>query len=89
LEKHKTDIISKNFDIINFVVSLIIKAVAIPFLSNQPHQPIRHKKVTLPTSCKTSEFFEKSPLSGAGKHPDFQGQVDRGNFTLSPSENRT
>ncbi len=22
--------------------------------------------------CKTSEFFEKSPLSGAEKHPDFQ-----------------
>ncbi len=22
--------------------------------------------------CKTSEFFEKSPLSEAGKHPDFQ-----------------
>ena len=25
-----------------------------------------------PTNCKMSEFFEKSPLSGAGKHPDFQ-----------------
>ena len=35
------------------------------------------------------EFFEKSSLSGVKKHPDFQGQVDRGNFTLSPSENRT
>jgi len=23
-------------------------------------------------NCKTSEFFEKSPLSGAGKHPNFQ-----------------
>ena len=23
-------------------------------------------------SCKTSEFFEKSPLSEAAKHPDFQ-----------------
>jgi len=23
-------------------------------------------------SCKISEFFEKSPLSEAGKHPDFQ-----------------
>ena len=23
-------------------------------------------------SCKMPEFFEKSPLSGAGKHPDFQ-----------------
>jgi len=23
-------------------------------------------------SCKTSEFFEKSPLSGAEKYPDFQ-----------------
>jgi hypothetical protein len=23
-------------------------------------------------SCKTSEFFKKSPLSGAEKHPDFQ-----------------
>jgi len=31
---------SKNFDIINFVVSLIIKAVVIPFLSNQSHQLI-------------------------------------------------
>ncbi len=27
---------------------------------------------TAPTSCKTPEFFEKSPLSGAGKHSDFQ-----------------
>jgi len=41
------------------------------------------------TSCKIPEFFEKSPLSGAKKHPDFQGQVDRGNFTFSLSENRT
>jgi len=31
-----------------------------------------HKKGTFPTSYKTSEFFEKSPLSEAGKHPDFQ-----------------
>ena len=23
-------------------------------------------------SCKMPEFFEKSPLSGAGKHRDFQ-----------------
>jgi len=29
-------------------------------------------KVTLPMSYKTSEFLEKSPLSGAEKHPDFQ-----------------
>ncbi len=26
-------------------------------------------------SCKMPEFFEKSPLSGAGKHPDFQVTV--------------
>jgi hypothetical protein len=32
---------SKNLDIINFVVSLIIKAVVTPFLSNQSHQLIR------------------------------------------------
>ncbi len=63
---------SKNLDIINFVVSLIIKAVVIPFLSNQSHQPISRTKYTLPTSYKTSAFFEKSHLSGAGKHPDFQ-----------------
>jgi hypothetical protein len=31
---------------------------------------------------KMSEFLEKLLLSGAVKHPDFQGQVDRGNFTL-------
>jgi len=30
----------------------------------------------------------KPPLSKAKKHPDFQEQVDQGNFTLSPSENR-
>jgi len=34
LEEHKIDIMSKNLDIINFVVSLIIKAVVIPFLSD-------------------------------------------------------
>jgi hypothetical protein len=29
-------------------------------------------KVTLSTSCKMPEFFEKSPLSGAVKHHNFQ-----------------
>jgi len=33
--------------------------------------PAHRTKSTLPTSFKTPEFFEKSPLSGAGKHPDF------------------
>jgi hypothetical protein len=32
-----------------------------------------HTKGTLPTSGKISEFFEKSPLSEAEKHPDFPG----------------
>ena len=59
LEEHKTDIMSKYLDAINFVVSLIIKAVVIPFLSNQSHQPIGRTKYTLPTSCKMSEFFDK------------------------------
>jgi len=63
---------NKNLDIINFALSLIIKAVVIPFLSNQSYQPISRTKYTLPTSCKMLEFFKKSPLSGAGKHPDFQ-----------------
>jgi hypothetical protein len=35
---------SKNLDIINFVVSLITKTVVIPFLSNQSHQPIAQKR---------------------------------------------
>jgi len=73
LEEHKTDIMSKNPDIINFVVSLIIKAVVIPFLSNQSHQPIRRtRKSPFPRAGKMPEFFEKLPLSGTGKHPDFQ-----------------
>ncbi len=63
---------SKDLDIINFVVSLIIKAVVILFLSKQSHQPTSHTKGTFSTDCKTSEFFENSPLSEAGKHPDFQ-----------------
>jgi len=63
---------NKNLDIINFALSLIIKAVVIPFLLNQSHQPISRTKYTLPTSWKMTEFFEKSALSGAGKHPDFQ-----------------
>jgi hypothetical protein len=29
-------------------------------------------QVTIPTSRKMSEFFKKSPLTGAEKHPDFQ-----------------
>jgi hypothetical protein len=29
-------------------------------------------QVTLPMSNKMPEFLEKSPLSGAGKHPHFQ-----------------
>ena len=41
------------------------------FLKNQT-KPRLILQVTLPTSCKTSEFFEKSPLSRAKKHPDFQ-----------------
>jgi hypothetical protein len=32
-------------------------------------------KVTLSMNSKTPEFFEKSPLSGAGKHPDFSGDT--------------
>jgi len=32
---------NKNLHIINFAVSLIIKAVVIPFLSDQSHQPTR------------------------------------------------
>jgi len=44
---------SKNLDIINFVVSLIIKAVVIPFLSNQSHQPIsRTRKSPFPRASK-------------------------------------
>ena len=41
--------------------------------------------VALPTSCKTSEFFEKSPHSRAGKHPDFQvtSWSSRRNIALS------
>ena len=33
---------------------------------------IRLKNGPIFTSCKMTEFFEKSPLSGAEKHPDFQ-----------------
>ena len=29
-------------------------------------------QVTLPTTCKIPEFFEKLPLSEAKKYPDFQ-----------------
>jgi hypothetical protein len=44
-----------------------------------------HKK-----KLRTSDITDvESPLSGTEKHPDFQGQVDRGNFTFSLSENRT
>jgi hypothetical protein len=39
---------------------------------DQSHQPISRTKDTFPTSCKTPESFEKPPLSGAKKHPDFQ-----------------
>jgi len=47
---------NKNLDIINFAVSLIIKAVVIPFLSNQSHQPIQ-----------TSASTRKSPFPRASK----------------------
>jgi hypothetical protein len=30
------------------------------------------KKSPIFVNCKMPEFFKKSPLSGAGKHPDFQ-----------------
>jgi hypothetical protein len=44
---------NKNLDIINFAVSLIIKAVVIPFLSNHSHQPIsRTKKSPFPRAAK-------------------------------------
>jgi len=39
---------------------------------NRFYQPISRTKDTFPTSCKISEFFEKSLLSGAKKHFDFQ-----------------
>jgi len=37
----------------------------------QLFRPSARIKVILPTSCKTPEFFKKSPLSGAEKHSDF------------------
>jgi len=74
LEEHKTDIMNKNLNIINFVVSLIIKAVVIPFLSDQSHQPIsRTKKSPFPRALKMSEFFKKPPLPEAIKTPQFSG----------------
>jgi hypothetical protein len=30
-------------------------------------------KLSIRESCEMPEFFQNSPLSGAGKHPDFQG----------------
>jgi len=69
----KTDIVSKKFDIINFVVSLIIEAVAIPFLSNQSHQPIRRtKKSPFSRAVKCQNSSKNHLFSGAEKHPDFQ-----------------
>jgi len=49
-------------------------------LLDQPHQPIRSspdrakrpQNSPIFLSREMPEFFEKSPLSGAGKHPDFQ-----------------
>ena len=41
MEEQKRNIMSKNLDIINFVVSLIIKAFVIQLLSDQSHLPIR------------------------------------------------
>jgi hypothetical protein len=47
--------------------------------SVQRYPSDKEKKLLMPDeifdvreSCKISEFFEKSPLSRAGKHPDFQ-----------------
>jgi hypothetical protein len=37
------------------------------------HIPELTNKVALLMSSKMPEFFEKSPLSGSGKHPDIQG----------------
>jgi hypothetical protein len=45
-------------------------------LLDQSHQPISHTELRIDApifaSGKMSKFFEMSPLSGAGKHPDFQ-----------------
>jgi len=42
------------------------------FWTSPTSQPEAHTKVSLPMNSKVPEFFEKSPLSGTGKHPDFQ-----------------
>jgi hypothetical protein len=49
-----------------------LKAVGFGAVASIPPAHQAYTKDTLPTSFKTSESFEKSPLSGAGKHPDFQ-----------------
>jgi hypothetical protein len=56
LEEYKTDIISKNLDIINFVVSLIIKAIVIPFLSNHSTNPSVAQKAPFPPAANPSRF---------------------------------
>ena len=42
-------------------------------------------KVTLTTSCKMSELFENSPLSGAGKHHNFQVTACHHFVTTNPN----
>jgi len=53
---------------------------------DQSHQPTRSalNRAQMPpndpmfASCKIPESFKKSPLSGAGKYPDFQGESNSG-----------
>ena len=44
-------------------------------ISDQSHQPISHTKDTLPTSCTTSEFFEKPLFSSAEKRRNLYGDI--------------
>jgi hypothetical protein len=45
-----------------------------PTSQPEAHKPCSKHPKNSPIfpSCKMPEFFEKSPLSGAKKHPDFQ-----------------
>ena len=62
---------------------LTVLLTPVPFMESQDRSylPIRsteqHKKSLqnglIFASCKMPKFFEESTLSGAGKHPDFQG----------------
>ena len=56
---------NKNLDILTYAVSLVKPGLGL--------MSVMSEVIHIFVSCKMSEFLEKSPLSGAGKHPDFQG----------------